>query len=96
MTSSYVGENKEFERQFLQGELEVELTPQGTLGERLRAGLYELWRDPDKDNTVGSSETWCTSHTGSRRKCMTRCAGCRKPVLARQWRVPAKQNVMLQ
>ena len=31
MTSSYVGENKEFERQFLQGELEVELTPQGTL-----------------------------------------------------------------
>ena len=38
MTSSYVGENKEFERQFLQGELEVELTPQGTLAERLRAG----------------------------------------------------------
>src|ERR1700712_5251948 len=38
MTSSYVGENKEFERQYLQGELEVELTPQGTLAERLRAG----------------------------------------------------------
>lgn len=38
MTSSYVGENKEFERQLLQGELEVELTPQGTLAERLRAG----------------------------------------------------------
>lgn len=38
MTSSYVGENKEFERQFLAGELEVELTPQGTLAERLRAG----------------------------------------------------------
>jgi 3-oxoacid CoA-transferase subunit A len=37
-TSSYVGENKEFERQFLTGELEVELTPQGTLAERLRAG----------------------------------------------------------
>jgi 3-oxoacid CoA-transferase subunit A len=37
-TSSYVGENKEFERQFLGGELEVELTPQGTLAERLRAG----------------------------------------------------------
>ncbi len=36
--SSYVGENKEFERQFLSGELEVELTPQGTLAERLRAG----------------------------------------------------------
>lgn len=35
---SYVGENKEFERQFLSGELEVELVPQGTLAERLRAG----------------------------------------------------------
>jgi len=33
MISSYVGENKEFERQFLSGELEVELTPQGTLAE---------------------------------------------------------------
>ena len=38
MTSSYVGENKEFERQFFAGELEVELTPQGTLAERMRAG----------------------------------------------------------
>ncbi|GAA0571561.1 CoA transferase subunit A [Kribbella sandramycini] len=38
MTSSYVGENKEFARQFLSGELEVELTPQGTLAEKLRAG----------------------------------------------------------
>src|SRR3954469_11973480 len=38
MVSSYVGENKEFARQFLSGELEVELTPQGTLAERLRAG----------------------------------------------------------
>lgn len=38
MISSYVGENAEFERQFLSGELEVELTPQGTLAERIRAG----------------------------------------------------------
>ena len=38
MVSSYVGENKEFERQFLSGELEVELVPQGTLAERCRAG----------------------------------------------------------
>ena len=38
MISSYVGENKEFERQFLNGELEVELTPQGTLAEKLRSG----------------------------------------------------------
>ena len=38
MTSSYVGENKEFARRYLAGELEVELTPQGTLAEKLRAG----------------------------------------------------------
>ena len=37
MTSSYVGENKEFARQYLSGELEVELTPQGTLAEKMRA-----------------------------------------------------------
>jgi acyl CoA:acetate/3-ketoacid CoA transferase alpha subunit len=36
MIASYVGENAEFERQYLQGELEVELTPQGTLAERIR------------------------------------------------------------
>lgn len=38
MVSSYVGENDEFERQFVSGELEIEFTPQGTLAERLRAG----------------------------------------------------------
>ncbi len=38
MVASYVGENKEFERQYLSGELEVELAPQGTLAERIRAG----------------------------------------------------------
>ena len=38
MISSYVGENKEFERQFLSGELKLEFTPQGTLAEKLRAG----------------------------------------------------------
>ena len=38
MIASYVGENKEFERQYLSGELEVDLVPQGTLAERIRAG----------------------------------------------------------
>jgi 3-oxoacid CoA-transferase subunit A len=38
MISSYVGENKEFERQYLSGELELEFAPQGTLAERIRAG----------------------------------------------------------
>ena len=38
MIASYFGENKEFERQFLSGELELEFTPQGTLAEKLRAG----------------------------------------------------------
>lgn len=44
MIASYVGENKEFERQFLSGELEVELTPQGTLAEKLRAGVRAFLR----------------------------------------------------
>jgi 3-oxoacid CoA-transferase subunit A len=43
MVSSYVGENKEFERQFLSGELEVEFNPQGTLAERIRAGGAGIW-----------------------------------------------------
>lgn len=38
MISSYVGENQVFEKQYLSGELELELTPQGTLAERIRAG----------------------------------------------------------
>ncbi|MFB3855208.1 MAG: CoA transferase subunit A [Vicinamibacterales bacterium] len=42
MVSSYVGENREFERQYLSGELEVELVPQGTLAERCRAGVAGL------------------------------------------------------
>ena len=46
MIASYVGENKEFERQYLAGELEVELVPQGTLAERIRsagAGIPAFW-----------------------------------------------------
>ena len=44
MVSSYVGENAEFERQFLSGELEVEFVPQGTLAERMRAEVRESRR----------------------------------------------------
>ncbi|HTY95098.1 MAG TPA: CoA transferase subunit A [Steroidobacteraceae bacterium] len=43
MISSYVGENREFERQFLAGELEIEFNPQGTLAERIRAGGAGIW-----------------------------------------------------
>src|SRR5215210_5956224 len=50
MISSYVGENKEFERQYLAGELEVEFCPQGTLAERCRAGGAGI---PGVDNTPG-------------------------------------------
>ena len=42
MIASYVGENKEFERQYLAGELELEFTPQGTLAEKLRAGCADI------------------------------------------------------
>src|ERR1700704_6971393 len=43
MIASYVGENKEFERQYLAGELELEFNPQGTLSERIRAGGAGIW-----------------------------------------------------
>lgn len=43
MIASYVGENKEFERQYLAGELELEFNPQGTLAERIRAGGAGIW-----------------------------------------------------
>ena len=43
MISSYVGENKEFERQYLAGELELEFSPQGTMSERIRAGGAGIW-----------------------------------------------------
>src|SRR5205807_103799 len=43
MISSYVGENKLFERQYLSGELELEFNPQGTLAERIRAGGAGIW-----------------------------------------------------
>lgn len=43
MVSSYVGENREFERQYLAGELELEFNPQGTLAERIRAGGAGIW-----------------------------------------------------
>ena len=43
MISSYVGENKEFERQYLAGELELKFTPQGTMSERIRAGGAGIW-----------------------------------------------------
>jgi len=49
MISSYVGENKEFERQYLAGELELEFNPQGTMAERVRAGGAGIY---------GSSPRW--------------------------------------
>ena len=81
-TGSYVGENKEFERQFLSGELEVELTPQGTLAERLRAGGAGIpaffWRPPFAPTlhwcthvTVTGTATWSTRRA---RRTSIRCA----------------------
>ena len=54
---SYVGENAEFERQFLQGKLEVELTPQGTLAERIRSGGAEI---PASFTPLLPMALWCT------------------------------------
>ena len=60
MISSYVGENKEFERQYLAGELEVEFCPQGTLAERMRAGGAEREREHKtrgRHGTQGDTES---------------------------------------
>jgi 3-oxoacid CoA-transferase subunit A len=69
MVSSYVGENKEFERQYLAGELELEFNPQGTLAERIRAGgagIYGFYTRTGagtlvaegKETKVINGETW--------------------------------------
>ncbi len=69
MISSYVGENREFERQYLTGELELEFTPQGTLAERIRAGGAGIWGfytrtgagtlvAEGKETRVVDGETW--------------------------------------
>ena len=69
MVSSYVGENKEFERQFLAGELELEFNPQGTLAERIRAGgagIYGFYTRTGagtivadgKEQRIVDGETW--------------------------------------
>jgi 3-oxoacid CoA-transferase subunit A len=55
MIASYVGENKEFERQYLSGELEVEFCPQGTLAERMRAGGAGI---PASTPRPGSARWW--------------------------------------
>ncbi|HTU83348.1 MAG TPA: CoA transferase subunit A [Candidatus Acidoferrales bacterium] len=68
-TGSYVGENKEFERQYLSGELEVELCPQGTLAERLRAGGCGIpaFYTPAGDGTLiaGGGLPWKYAPDGS-------------------------------
>jgi 3-oxoacid CoA-transferase A subunit len=63
MISSYVGENKEFERQYLSGELEVELTPQGTLAERCRAGGAGIpaFFTPTAHGTIIHEGKWVSS-----------------------------------
>ena len=78
-TSSYVGENKEFERQFLSGELEVELVPQGTLAERLRAGGAGI----PAFFTAGRRR-----HPGRRR---WHCPGATRPTARSRWRSPPRR-----
>ena len=68
MISSYVGENAEFERQFLAGELEVEFAPQGTLAERMRAGGAGIpaFYTPAGVGTQKSRSNRCRSAAASR------------------------------
>jgi 3-oxoacid CoA-transferase subunit A len=61
MISSYVGENKEFERQYLAGELELEFNPQGTLAERVRAGgagIYAFFTKTGAGTLVAEGKEW--------------------------------------
>ena len=71
MISSYVGENKEFERQYLAGELELEFNPQGTLAERIRAGGRGARPSPIRGGRPGLSpppgRRGCRQTTGPRR-----------------------------
>ncbi|MDF9867995.1 3-oxoacid CoA-transferase A subunit [Streptomyces pratensis] len=67
IVASYVGENKEFARQYLAGELEVELTPQGTLAERLRAGGSVFPRSsPPPVSAHRSPKVACPGSTAAR------------------------------
>ncbi len=67
MVSSYVGENKIFEQQYLSGELEVELVPQGTLAERCRAGAARSPRGRRRARSAGATTCWsCRSAATSR------------------------------
>ena len=75
MIATYVGENKEFERQFLQREIEVELVPQGTFSERIRAGGAGIGgfytptgvRDADRRGQ-GDARSSTAGRTSSRRR----------------------------
>ena len=63
MISSYVGENKEFERQYLAGELQLEFNPQGTLAERIRAGgagIYGFYTKVGAGTLVAEGKEWKT------------------------------------
>src|SRR6202042_2867383 len=65
--NSYVGENREFERQYLSGELELELTPQGTLAERLRAGgagIPAFYTPPGAGTAIGARLLPCRRGPG--------------------------------
>ena len=69
MISSYVGENKEFERQYLSGELELEFTPQGTLAERMRAGgagIPAFFRAPASARSSPKASRHASSTAGTR------------------------------
>jgi hypothetical protein len=84
MIASYVGENKEFERQFLAGELEVEFCPQGTLAERMRAGGAGIGVEfahrslllCDRPRRAGNARNPLSASSSSlfRQKSMTHCS----------------------
>ena len=80
MVSSYVGENKEFERQFLAKELELEFNPQGTLAERIRAGgagIYGFYTRTGAGTVVAEGKE---TRDGQRRHLRARDRAHRRPL----------------
>ena len=94
MISSYVGENKEFERQYLAGELELEFTPQGTLAEKLRAGgagIPAFFTRPASARIVAEGKE--TREFDGQTYVMERVAGARRRRWSRRWKADKSGNL---
>ena len=99
MVSSYVGENKEFERQYLSGELELEFNPQGTLAERIRAGgagIPGFYTRTGVGTLIaeGKEHKSFTDHTGEAHDYLLETALTADLALVKAWKGDAEGNLV--